>query len=573
MTKTDKNQVVILLVDDHEANLQALTGILDELPCDIMTTTSGNDALALCLKHEFACIFLDVQMPDIDGFELATLIHENKETADVPIVFISAAMQGEAAILKGYEKGAVDYLLKPVDPYIVRSKARVFLKMYEQKEELKKLLKALDKLAYFDPLTNIYNRRQLYILLNKTRAIAHRYGRQFAILLLDIDNFKQVNDGFGHAVGDQLLIQFARRIEQHTRESDFIARMGGDEFAVVMPEVADNEEAGRLAEGLIAALSKPYHIQQHHINASASIGIACYPDASKRSDTLFKNVDIALYKAKSKGKNTFQYFTKRINDEYEKRMKTELALNSAIQKNELYLDYQPRVDMASGNIVGLEALIRWRSAALGQVLPEFFIPIAEENGMIESLGRWIIDEACRQYAEWMQAGRIKHACSLAINVSPYQLQASSFPDAAMRLIQKHQVPIDSIELELTESSFVGRHEQLEASLLKLSRNNIRFAIDDFGTGYSSLSRLSRLPIAILKIDRSFILQIGKNKADEGIIKSVIALAQILELEVIAEGVENQAQADFLQQQGCFQAQGYHYYKPLSADDVTKLLQK
>lgn len=572
LSAESSKQVKVLVVDDNPINIKAMESTLGGLACQLISATSGREALELCLEHEFCCLLIDVEMPDMDGLELADLFRRAHGGSNTPIVFISAAYQGAESIIQAYEAGAVDYLLKPINPYVLQAKVTIFVKLFEQQRQLKVLLAKLDQLAFYDSLTNIYNRRQFNAMLEKTCASSLRYQRQFALLLLDIDGFKQVNDTLGHEVGDCLLKAFAKRLEQNTRKSDFVARMGGDEFAIVMPEIQHTKDPGKLAKNLIKALSKPYAIGRHKVVASASIGIVCYPAASKKIDALLKNADVALYKAKAKGKNTFQYFTQELNDEYDRRAAIELALVDAVANKEFCLHYQPRVSLVTEEVIGCEVLVRWNSPQLGNIPPNVFIPIAEENNLIEEIGLWIIDAACQQLMLWRKEQLVKKDFGLAINVSPYQLKNQQFPDKAMALVKKSKVPLGLIEFELTESAFLGRSEQLEKSLLQLCDLGILFSIDDFGTGYSSLSRLSDLPIKILKIDKSFVFEVSTNKTYAGIVKAIMALASTLDLEVVAEGVETKEQADFLVGQGCLYAQGYYFHKPLGLAAMNQVLE-
>jgi len=574
MNEIADNKSYILIVDDTPANIVALEGLLEEIDCHVLKAESGNEALALCLRHPLACIFMDVQMPDMDGFEIARLIHDNKETAHVPIVLISAVQQDEADLVKGYESGAVDYMLKPINPYILRSKVRIFLQMFTQQEQLKQALGELDTMAYFDPLTNLYNRRQFGDILKKNHAIALRYKRKYAMLLIDIDDFKNINDTLGHHVGDNVLETVATRLTENTRSSDYIARIGGDEFAVVMPELSNTEEAGHLAQNLLEKISEPYQFEGHTIATSVSIGVVCFPQGEDGVEELLKKADIAMYRAKSQGKNKFQYFTETLNEEYDNHMQLDTQLRQALEHKELYLCYQAQVELRSGQAIGMEALARWNNPTLGNVPPDQFIPIAEEIGLINKLGLWVIDTACQQYAHWKDQGILpSDDFALSINLSPFQLKEKNFFEQIMGLISKYNIDLKNIVFELTESAFLGEFEKLEGILNELNERGVNFSIDDFGTGYSSLSRLSQLPINALKIDKSFVQKIEVSETDKAIAISTIALSNSLNLKVIAEGVETEEQAQFLINNGCIYAQGYLYSKPLTVDDMSTYLQK
>jgi diguanylate cyclase (GGDEF)-like protein len=571
MTKTPDENPYVLIIDNTTASLLALESLIEDLDCHVSKAETGNDALVQCLKNPLACILIDVQMPDIDGYEIAKLIHNNKETAGVPIVLISAEDPTDSEIIKGYESGAVDYVTKPVNPYVIRSKISVFIRMYNQQLQLQKVLDKLDTMAYFDPLTNLYNRRQLNDILLKTHAIALRYKRKYAFLIIDVDNFKHINDLFGHNVGDQVLKQISECLTGNTRASDYVARFGGDEFAIILPEISESEEAGHLARNLLETLAVPFRCGNHEIEATVSIGIACFPQSGD-DEGIIKRADIALYKAKNKGKNRFQYFTESLNHEYDRHMQLETELRNALKNKELFVHYQAQVDMHTGQAVGMETLARWTHPKLGIIPPDEFVPIAEEMGVIHLLCLHVVELACKQYLCW-QAEKILPIDNflLAINFSPAQFKDLKLFKKVLEIMLSYKIPLENIVFELTESTFMGESKQLEVILHELSEMSISFSIDDYGTGYSCLSRISQLPINALKIDKSFVQKIGASKIDEAIITSTIALSDNLNLEVIAEGVETEQQADFLRRNGCIYAQGYLYSKPLPPDEMTEYL--
>ncbi|MDX2346585.1 MAG: bifunctional diguanylate cyclase/phosphodiesterase, partial [Legionella sp.] len=384
-------------------------------------------------------------------------------------------------------------------------------------------------------------------------------------------DIKKINDTLGRDLGDKVLEAAGVRLKENTRNSDFIARMGGDKFALMMPEIEHSADAGKLATLLVERFSEPLQCDKHQINLTVSIGVVCFPSGDDNVDDLLKKADAALHKAKKKGKNQFQFFVEKSNEVYMEHMKLCSALEKALQNNEIYLCYQPQIDLNTGKPIGLEVLARWCNPKLGEVPPNVFIPIAEETGVIDSFGFWVINEACEQYFAWKKASLIADDFSLAINISPRQLEGDTFLDELLAVVSAHKIPLENINFELSESDFSGQTKELDKILETLKKHQIIFSIDDFGTSASSLSRLSEMPVDTLKIDQSFVQSIGQNKMDEMTIISTIALAKSLDLRVLAEGVETEEQRQFLITNGCAYAQGYYFSKPLSRDDMTKYL--
>ena len=571
MVSEDKQiKPAILIVDDKVENLFVLRQVLNQIDCEVVECLSAVDALNACELHDFACMLLDVQMPGMDGFELATEIKAKERSQHTPIIFISAALQELESILKGYESGAIDYLLKPINPEILLAKVNVFIELDYHKQQAKnllqkqeQLLQELEQLAHYDSLTNLYNRRQFWKIAENVRNIAQRYHEQFAFILLDIDGFKVINDTRGHDVGDKLLVKITSRLRQAMRKTEILARMGGDECAIIVPKVMCLEDVGIIAGELVDTLSQPYKIGKHEIKVSASLGVACYPKASQNIMDLFKKADIALYRAKALGKNTFQFYSEDLNVIYQRHNQIGYYLSEALLREELQLDFQPCIDMKTGMVVGAEALLRWHSPHLGNVSPEEFIPVAEKSGAIKQIGFWVLEKACLAYSHWQEKFNVKQF-HLAINVSPLQLLEKGFSKKALALFSEHKIDVQYVTLELTESAFEGDLIDIEPELLKLANKKCHIAIDDFGTGLSSLARLASLPVDIIKIDKSFVSGIGHSKRDENIIDISITLAKKLNITVIAEGVETAEQKEFLIQHGYFSdsdtllAQGFYY---------------
>jgi diguanylate cyclase (GGDEF)-like protein/PAS domain S-box-containing protein len=430
----------------------------------------------------------------------------------------------------------------------------------------------IKQLAFYDPLTQLPNRRLLQERLKHGIDVERRDGKQLALLMLDLDRFKSVNDSMGHLAGDELLQQVAERITNRLREVDMVARLGGDEFIVLLEDIAHPEDAARVAEDIIADLSKPFCMDQgEDIQISASIGISLYPQHGGSPQLLMDHADAALYQAKDAGRGCFAYFSEDLTIAARERIALELRLRKAIEQQDLRVFYQPQVDIASGRIVGAEALVRWADPVDGLIPPIRFIPIAEETGLILAIGEWVLRETCRQGRQWLDAGL--PPLNLAVNVSPHQFRRSDICSLVATVLSETGFPAHQLELEITESGLMENQGNATEILNSLRAQGIRLAIDDFGTGYSSLAYLKHFPLDLLKIDKSFIDDIPHLEDDMEIASSIIAMGHILGFKVLAEGVETPEQLAFLQEKGCDMYQGYFQSKPMPAEEFAEFLGK
>jgi diguanylate cyclase len=594
-TRSESIKPRVLIVDDRPENLLALERLLDDMPLETVRANSGNEALKLMLEQDFALVLLDVQMPGMDGFETAKLMRENQRTENTPIIFVTAISKEERYVAKGHELGAVDYLFKPIDPVILKSKVTVFVELYAQKAKLKGLLselsdaqitleqrnKQLDKLARLDVVTKLPNRLQFEESLAQVLASSQRHNRRFALLFLDLDNFKYINDTFGHDCGDEVLQVAANRISQCVRQDDvvsrsietgsFAARLGGDEFVVILTEIQKQTVAANVARRIVAAMSESIQLKETEVKIGVSIGIALFPEAGDDVDTLCKHADVAMYRAKQAGKNNYQYFSKELNEAYKQKFIIETQLRKAIKTSELNLVFQPIYQLDSESIVGAEVLIRWHSSVLGDVSPAEFIPVAEDMGVIAELGEWVIKEALESFANWE-----KQACALAyctINVSLQQLKARAFVEFITKTLKETKIDSGNIMFELTETAVMEDPESTKQILNILTDLGVKICIDNFGTGYSSLSRLQELPITALKIAREFIADDRQKNEGMTIAASILALAANLNLSAIAGGIETEEQMNVLKLQGCQLGQGHYFGSPLSAREMQDKLLK
>lgn len=422
-------------------------------------------------------------------------------------------------------------------------------------------------LATHDALTGLPNRSLMLDRIAQATARAHRDHLHVAVLAIDIDRFRMVNETLGHAAGDTLLRQVSERLRQATRDIDTVARVAGDLFVVLLPAVEAPGLAGKVAERILADLRRPFGASDSELHVSVSIGMSLYPQDATGAEDLLKYADAALHAAKIDGSGDYRHFRPRIDRELRERMALEGGLRRAAERGELVLHYQPKVDLATHRVRGAEALVRWRHPELGLVQPSRFIPLAEETGLIMSLGEWVLRAACTQLRGWRDAGL---ELNVSVNVSARQFQQANLVERIVEVLDQTGVDPGWLEIELTESSVIEDAERAIASLRKLKEHGVRVAIDDFGTAYSSLSYLKRLPLDVLKIDQSFVQGVTGDHDSAAIVKAIIGLARSLGIEVIAEGVELQGDVDFLSAWGCNQAQGFYFGRPVPSDDFRRL---
>lgn len=426
-------------------------------------------------------------------------------------------------------------------------------------------------MAYYDGLTGLPNRLLLQDRLGNALASATRRGSCVALLFLDLDRFKIINDSLGHSFGDLLLQQVAARLKNEIRQDDTVARVGGDEFLIVLTSVADADEVQAVATRIVNSLTGEFCIQGRSLSVSCSLGITTFPEHGTDSETLIKNADAAMYCAKEQGSNTICFFTDEMNARVMERLTLEHSLRLAIERDELFLLYQPQNDIASGKIIGLEALLRWQSPDLGLVMPDRFIRIAENSGLMTAIGEWVLRTSCSQVKKWQNEGL--PVVPVAVNVSAVQFRQEGFRELIKQVLNETGLDPGYLQLELTESVLLSNADVMFEVLLDLKDMGLKLVIDDFGTGYSSLNYLRQFPVTKLKIDRSFIRDVAVNTDDAAITTAIINMSKGLNLKVLAEGVENIAQLSFLRSQGCDEFQGYYFSRPLQVEDAANILQR
>jgi diguanylate cyclase (GGDEF)-like protein len=592
----NENKANILIVDDNADKRLALSAVLDSLGEHVVQAESGRDALRLLLTKEFAVILLDVKMPEMGGYETAELIRSRKQSQSTPIIFVTAYNRVETDMLEGYSLGAVDYIFAPIVPEILRAKVAVFVDLYHKTQEIKRYGQELESLvalrtaaltaeiaerrqtqerlhhlAHHDALTNMPN-RVLFVERLK-QALARAQGRKHvvAVLFLDLDRFKLVNDTLGHEAGDHLLRTMAKNLLGCIRDGDAVARFGGDEFAVFLNDMSAVEDVLPLAQKFLDALAAPFNLEGSEFFVTSSIGISLFPNDGTDTQTLMKNADTAMYRAKQNGGNNFQFYKAHMNAQSRKQLETNNLLRQALQKDEFVLHYQPQFDLKDGTIVGAEALIHWAPAGSAIVPPDEFIPLLEENGLIVAVGEWVLRTACSDHHSWCSSG--PRSIRIAVNASGRQFNEGDLLAVVAQIIELCPLLPGQLEIEITETALMQNIPLAIERLRALAGMGVAIAMDDFGTGYSSLGYLKQLPIDVLKIDEIFIRDITSKPVDAAICQAIITMAHSLGMKVVAEGVKSLEQTNLLREQGCDFAQGFYFYQPVPSQDIARLLQE
>ena len=552
----DDKPPLIILADDDPVLRLVLRHILESDGNKVIEVGSGQEAVDACQQYHPDMILMDAIMPEMDGFEACSWLKKSVEFADIPVLIITA-LDDDDSVKLAFDAGASDYITKPIKWSVLKHRVRRILDASRNQRQIRHL-------AYHDSLTALPNRQLFIDRLDSAIKRAARNEFLFAVLYIDLDHFKVVNDSLGHSVGDQLLRSVAHRLSGSLRRSDTIARLGGDEFAVILDNVNSIDATSMVAGKLIKNLSHRQSLDGHEVHVGASIGIAMYPQDGNEIGRLMKHADTAMYQAKEQGRNKFQFYTAEMSAAAVRRLELENDMRRALEEEQFVLHYQPKVDLQSGQLAGMEALIRWQHPERGLIPPNEFIPLAEETGLIDPMGEWIIARVCEQLREWQLAGIPD--CRVSINIAARQFRGELVSFIKQTLQEKGIEPA-FLELELTESTLMENHSDKEATLQELHDLGLKIAIDDFGTGYASLAYLKRFPIHIIKIDRSFINGISNDDDDLAIVKAIIGLAQGLSLQLVAEGVETQSQLEVLNNLGCHQGQGYYWSRPLPADEI------
>jgi len=553
----------VLLIEHADADaLRVCTALAraDGTRFEIVRARRLDEALAMVGGAHFDVVLAALDLPDAPGNEAVRRLLGCCE--ELALVVLGACAEDPAVLEATTRGGAQDYLIKGQGDGLLMARA------LRHAIERKRAELRLSRLAHFDTLTGLANRNLFQNRLARAIARAARKDGTVALMFIDLDRFKAVNDTLGHGAGDALLVHVAERLRSCVREADTIARLGGDEFTVIVEHLGSVDAVAVVAQKILNAMTRPFRLEGREVYVTPSIGITLYPHDDRRIDELLKNADSAMYKAKEQGRNNYQFYRADMHRRSLERFDLENKLRMAVERREFVLHYQPKVDVGSGRIVGVEALVRWQHGA-GLVSPAKFIPIAEETGLIVPVGEWVLREAAAQLRRWLDAGH--PPLTMAVNLSPRQFRQLNLSTIVAEVVDGARLDPAWLELEITETLLMEDTQTSSATLAALKQRGVKISVDDFGTGYSSLNYLKRFPIDTLKIDQSFVRDITSDADDAAIASAIIALAHSLRLEVVAEGVETEGQLAFLREHGCDLAQGYLFSRPLPAAGLSELL--
>ena len=558
VVEADENPPCVLIVDDDRGMRFALRRVVESVGYQVEEAANGSQAIVFCERQVPDLILIDALMPRMDGFAACMKIREKPDCRRIPVLMITA-LDDEASIERAFKAGATDYIPKPVHFGLLRQRITRLL-------EASQAEKRVHQLAYHDSLTELPNRTHFMERFASVLQRQRPNGERVALLFLDLDRFKLINDTLGHDTGDQLIRAASGRISGCVRDGDLVARLGGDEFTILLEGIHSTEEAAGVAEKICRVLSQPFVFNNRKMHISASVGIAISPDHGTDVHTLLKRADMAMFQAKEEG-GSYRFYRSGMGSVVSKRLELETELRRALESDEFLIHYQPQLDLHTGKIVGMEALARWPHIRYGMIPPAEFIPLAEETGLIVSLGDHILRSACTQARKWLEESSTP--LRVAVNLSAIQLERNELGARVAAILRESGLPPELLELEITENIIMRQAEGVVSTLEELRELGVTLAIDDFGTGYSSLSYLRHFPIDVLKIDRSFVPDSTSHPGDVAVISSIISLAQKLHLSVVAEGVETREQYEFLKSQGCDLVQGNYIGEPLPPEEFER----
>lgn len=599
----DNSPIKVLLIEDTPGDARLIGHMLAQAPgFDLAWVANLTDGIAYLQTKACDVLLLDLGLPESTGLE--TLQRLLAHAPSVPPLIVLSGLSDETIAVQAVQAGAQDYLVKgQVDTQLLvrsirysieRSLAQHALRraydeleqrVVERTAELADTIEALHVeiaerkqaeeqvryMAHYDALTGLPNRELLQDRITQAIAYARRNHAQVALLSIGLDYFKHINDSLGHQIGDHILRMVAARLQACLREGDSLARPGGDEYVLCIPSLSGVGDAVLVAQKVLDAMSQAFLLEGSELHASASIGISIYPDDGADVCTLMRAAGTAMHHAKERGRGNYRFFTQGLNQAAQQRLTLEGKLRRALAKNEFVLHYQPQVNMADGSIFSSEALLRWRQPGSAPTSCGGLISIAEETGLILPIGEWVMREACRQLKQWRDAGH--PALRIAVNLSPRQFYQPHFLDMIQGILDETGLPASALDLEITEGLLLQRNEDVDDALTRLSGMGIQLSLDDFGTGYSSLAYLQRFPVHAIKIDQSFVRQIGRDRNATALVTAIIAMANSLEMKVLAEGVETEQQAAFLMAHHCLSGQGFYYSEALAADAFIALFDK
>ena len=551
--KIEERPVVVLADDDPSIRLM-VRHVLESENYEIIEAEDGLDAIKAVEKEHPALVLLDAVMPGLDGFTTCQQLKERGHV-DVPVIMLTG-LDDDASVERAYEVGAIDYVTKPIKWAVLKHRVRSVVRsvMAERK---------VHRLEYRDTLTQLPNRLLFVDRLEQAIVRAGRHRESIALLVIDIDDFKLVNDSFGHEAGDKLIKAVADLLSKAMRRADTVARIGGDEFAIIIENVNGVDDAISIADNVTTILEHNVRMDNQEAFTSASVGIAMFPDDAADASTLLKNADTAMFRAKEQGRRCFQFYKAEMSVNAMERLELENSIHQAIENSEMVIHYQPTIDIHNNEISGVEALLRWQHPEKGIICPEDFLQVAIDSGQIVAIGEWMIKTICHQLRVWKEAGLEDQ--NIAINLTAKQLQNQSLIPTFKMAMEEHQIEGSELTIEVTEKSLVSSHGEIEVILNQLHDMGMTICIDDFGIGFASLTNLKELPIDVVKIDDAFIAGVPDNEHDVAVVNAIAGLTRGLKIKLLAEGIENERQLEMLKGLGCQFAQGFYWSKALPVD--------
>lgn len=574
VTRTFADEARVLIVDDDDEARTAAAEALRSLGLVVEEVSNGLDALKAFQAIRPHIALLEVMTPFVDGYSTCRAMRD-LPGGDEASILMMTDLDDLESLRFGYDAGATDFITKPINPIILQHRIRYMLRSAEVLDELRRSERKIAHIAGHDALTGLPNRRSLETYMKR---LTEERSASGAVFLLDLDGFKRVNDTLGHTAGDDLICQVGSRITETFRIRQdavskrpldrILARLGGDEFVFIDPHVTTAAEASNIADRMLGAIGEGFDLLGHRITVTASIGVALVNEVGANIERLIQSADSAMYDAKAHDRNNARFYSKVLSEKARKHLDIENALRNPATLSQLELFYQPKIDVATGKVVGAEGLLRWRHPERGLVPPGDFIAVAEETGLIVGIGRWVVREACRQLRAWQDVEELR-GMRLAVNVSARQFRDPHFFEDVRKIIQEYEIDPRALEIEITEGTLMDDTKSARAVLTELKKLGIWLALDDFGTGYSSLGYLRQFPFDTLKVDRSFVSDLLTDEGCAAITSAIVAMANRLHLQVVAEGVETEGQLECLRGLGCEQVQGYFFSKPLPVPDFEK----
>jgi len=551
-----KHVPIVLIADDDPSIRLVLRHTMEQSGYQVIEVANGLEAVQVVIRQNPDLIIMDAVMPEMDGFRATEEIKKILECQSTPIL-MATSLDDDQSIARAFEVGASDYITKPFNWSVLKRRAARMLSAANAEREIRHL-------AYHDVLTGLPNRMLFMDRIDQAISRAQRENSKFALLFLDIDHFKVINDSMGHDAGDKLLNIVSQRLSEVLRKTDTIARLGGDEFTIIIEALDREKYVSSVARNILRSLEKPVKIDGKGVHIGGSIGVALYPQDGQNFGTLLKNADTAMYRAKELGRQTFQFYEREMSQKAMQRLDLENQIRSALKNKEFVVYYQPKVNLQTGQCQGMEALVRWQHPQRGLIAPLEFIPLAEETGLIIELDEWVMATACDQFKAWKAADYPIN--NLSVNVSARHFREGDLLGYCKKILDTFKFSAGHIEIELTESALVDNYNNAKEVLDEIHDMGVHIALDDFGTGYASMSYLKEFPFDTVKLDRSFIYGLPDDRESSAIVKAMIQLADALNLNIVAEGIETDQQKSFLSDQGCAFGQGYLWSKPISAED-------